>query len=69
MGTFHIEVVQLDLDNPETFQYRVFCESVFVAGFEDLESANAFIIENGGDPQTVRLWRKGIQVTAGSTFR
>jgi hypothetical protein len=67
---FSVEVVQLDLMNPETFQYRVFNdEDKFVASFEDLEEANAFIVDNGGSPQSAILWKRGIQATAGSVFR
>lgn len=66
---FSLELVQLDLMHPEYFEYRVFAEDIFVAAFNTLEEANAFIEANGGNPQTVIKWVKGIQATAGSTYR
>ncbi len=71
MPKFYVEAVQMDLMHPEAFEYRVFTKDgdKFVAGFPHLDEANDFIVENGGEPQEVRLWRKGIQATAGSTYR
>lgn len=66
---FRIEAIQMDLMQPDEFQYRVFNEGGFVAGFPSLPEANDFIIQNGGQAQDVRLWRKGIQATAGSEYR
>lgn len=66
---FSLELVQLDIMNPEYFQYRVFAEDNFVTAFNSLEEANAFIVDHGGDPQSVVKWVKGIQATAGSTYR
>ena len=67
---FRIELVQLDLMHPETFQYRVFSDEVFVAAFDTLDEANSFIVENGGQPVgAVGGWRKDFSATAGSEYR
>lgn len=69
MGTYTVEIVELDLMNPESFQYQVFNEGKFIVGFATLAEANAFVVEHGGEEQLVLPFEKSWFATAGSEYR
>jgi len=64
-----IELIELDLDNPESFQYRVFNDDVFVVSFATLAEANDFVVNHDGTAQLVLPFERGISAKTDTPTR